>query len=120
MDDAPLITVPSNAKYPLPIAPVLKGVRKDEDMLDKVANLKFMDHDIMDMQSSLSWPGINIYAQRQTPLQEKLGWKHRHGHQVWRKSGYLSCLKFHILDGVTKSMHVSRYFSVVSMGEHFG
>jgi hypothetical protein len=50
MDDAPLIIVPSNGKYPLPIAPVLKGVRKDEDMLDKVANLKFMDHDITNTQ----------------------------------------------------------------------
>jgi hypothetical protein len=50
MDDASLIIVPSNSKYPLPIASVLKGVRKDEDMLDKVANLKFMDHDIMDTQ----------------------------------------------------------------------
>jgi hypothetical protein len=50
MDDASLIIVPSNAKYPLPIAPVPKGVRKDEDMLNKVGNLKFMDHDITDMQ----------------------------------------------------------------------
>jgi hypothetical protein len=50
MDDAPLITVSSNAKYPLPIAPVPKGVRKDEDMLGKVAKLNFMDHDITDMQ----------------------------------------------------------------------
>jgi hypothetical protein len=46
----PPITVPMNAKYPLPIAPVPKGVRKDEDMLGKVANLKFMDHDITDTQ----------------------------------------------------------------------
>jgi hypothetical protein len=46
--DAPPITVPLNAKYPLPKAPVLNGISSDEDMLGKVANLKFMDHDITD------------------------------------------------------------------------
>jgi hypothetical protein len=45
-DDTPPITVLVNAKYPLPIAPVPKGISRDEDMLDKVANLKFMDHNI--------------------------------------------------------------------------
>jgi hypothetical protein len=51
MDDAPLITVPSNAKYSLPITPVSKGVRKDGDMIGKVNNLKFMDHDITDTKN---------------------------------------------------------------------
>jgi hypothetical protein len=42
-----------NAKYPLPIALVLKGVRENEDILDKVANLKFMDHNIKNTQKFL-------------------------------------------------------------------
>jgi hypothetical protein len=52
-DDVPPITVPSNSKYPLPIASVLKWVKKYEDMLGKVANLKFMDHDITNKQRFL-------------------------------------------------------------------
>jgi hypothetical protein len=47
-DDTPPVNVPVNAKYPLPITPVLNDVSSDEDMLGKVANLKFMDHDITD------------------------------------------------------------------------
>jgi len=48
MDDAPSIVVPMNEKYPLPKAPISKGVRQDEDMLGKVVNLEFMDHEITD------------------------------------------------------------------------
>jgi hypothetical protein len=47
-DDAPLINVPMNAKYPLLIAPVMVAISSDEDMIVKIANLKFMDHDITD------------------------------------------------------------------------
>jgi hypothetical protein len=43
-----LINVPANGKYPLSIAPVLTGVSSEEDMLGKISNLKFMDHDITD------------------------------------------------------------------------
>jgi hypothetical protein len=49
-DDTPPINVPVNAKYPLSIAPVPVGVSSDEDMLGKISNLKFMDHDITDTQ----------------------------------------------------------------------
>jgi hypothetical protein len=119
-DVHPRLQYQVNAKYPLPIAPVPKGVSQDKDMLDKVANLKFMDHDITDMQKFPELAGINIYAQRPTLVQEKLGWKHRNGCWAWRKLGYSSCSKFHISDEVTKSMPVSRYFSVASMGGHFG
>jgi len=45
-DDAPLVNILMNSKFPFPILPVPKGISSDEDMLDKVANLKFMDHDI--------------------------------------------------------------------------
>jgi hypothetical protein len=48
MDDAPTINVPSNGKYPVSVAPVPTGVSSDEDMLGKISNLKFMDHDITD------------------------------------------------------------------------
>jgi hypothetical protein len=46
--DTPPIYVLVNSKYPLPIAPIPTDVSSDEDMLGKVANLKFMDHDIND------------------------------------------------------------------------
>jgi hypothetical protein len=49
-DDAPQINLPANAKYPVSVAPVPAGVSSDEDMLGKISNLKFMDHDIMDTQ----------------------------------------------------------------------
>jgi hypothetical protein len=52
-DDAPQINLPANAKYPMPVAPVLVGVSSDEDMLRNISNLKFMDHDIMDTQKFL-------------------------------------------------------------------
>lgn len=48
MDNAPPANVPTNGKYPLSIAPVLTSVSSAEDMLGKIANLKFMDHDITD------------------------------------------------------------------------
>jgi hypothetical protein len=63
-DDTPPVNVPVNAKYPLPIAPVPNEVSSDEDMLGKVANLKFMDHDIIDSQKFPELARINIYAQR--------------------------------------------------------
>jgi hypothetical protein len=47
-DDTPPVNVLLNAKYPFPIAPVSVGISTDIDMLEKVANLKFMDHDIID------------------------------------------------------------------------
>jgi hypothetical protein len=45
-----LIQVPTNGKYPLPIAPVPPGVRIEGEMLGNIAGLKFMDHDITDEQ----------------------------------------------------------------------
>jgi len=39
-----------NEKYPFPIAPVPIIIGSEEDMLEKVSNLKFMDHDITDTQ----------------------------------------------------------------------
>jgi len=47
-ENSPPIIVPGNGKYPLPIAPVLVGVRSEEDMLRNIVGLKFMDHDIAD------------------------------------------------------------------------
>jgi hypothetical protein len=52
-DDAPSVILPVNAKYPLPIKSVPNVVNQYKDMLDKVANLKFMDHDIIDTQKFL-------------------------------------------------------------------
>ena len=49
-DDAPPINVLVNEKYPFPIAPVPIIIGSEEDMLEKVSNLKFMDHDITDTQ----------------------------------------------------------------------
>jgi hypothetical protein len=49
-DGAPPINLPMNEKYPLPIELVLDGLSSDEDMLDKVSNLNFMDHNINDTQ----------------------------------------------------------------------
>jgi hypothetical protein len=46
MDNAPHIHIPTNGKYPLPKMLVPPGVRMEEDMLGKIASLKFMDHDI--------------------------------------------------------------------------
>jgi hypothetical protein len=53
VDYAPQINLPSNAKYPVSVAPILVGVRSNEDMLGKISNLKFMDHDIMDTKKFL-------------------------------------------------------------------
>jgi hypothetical protein len=53
VDHAPQINTPFNAKYSVPVVPVLTGVSKAEDMLKKIANLKFMDHDITDTQKFL-------------------------------------------------------------------
>jgi hypothetical protein len=50
-DDSPPITISMNAKSPLPIVPFLKSIRQYEDMLSKVANLKFMKHDIIKTQN---------------------------------------------------------------------
>jgi hypothetical protein len=48
MDNAPPANVPASGKYSLSIEPVLTSVSSAEDMLGKIANLKFMDHDITD------------------------------------------------------------------------
>jgi hypothetical protein len=69
MDNAPPINLPTNGKYPFPIAPVTVGVSSEEDMFGKIVILKFMDHDITYAQKILdlvrekyihtrSFPGI--------------------------------------------------------------
>jgi hypothetical protein len=44
--DAPYIQLQDNSKYPLLMAPVPDGVSSGEELLRKIANLKYMDHDI--------------------------------------------------------------------------
>jgi hypothetical protein len=48
MDNVPPIHVPSNGKYPVSTILVLLGVRSGGEMLKKVADLKFIDCDIVD------------------------------------------------------------------------
>jgi hypothetical protein len=98
-----------NAKYPLPITPVLKGVRKEEDMLGKVDNLKFMDNDITDTHKFPELARDQYVCTKTDPAA---------GKNLVEAQAWASGLeKFR---GVTKSMHVSRYWSVASMGGNFG
>jgi len=53
LDDAPQINIPSNANYVVPVPPILASVSSDEDMLEKISNLKLMKNDIMDTQKFL-------------------------------------------------------------------
>jgi hypothetical protein len=52
-DDAKSVTLKKDAKYPLVILEILYGVIIDEDMLGKVLQLKYVDHDITDTMKFL-------------------------------------------------------------------
>jgi len=67
MDNAPPVNVPTNGKYPLPIAPVPPGVSSEGEMLGNIVGLKFMDHDNIDAQKFSELARENCLRTRSVP-----------------------------------------------------
>jgi hypothetical protein len=100
MDDAPMIQVPANGKYPLSVAPVLVGVSSEGEMLGNISNLKFMDHDIIDAQKFPELAKEQYFRTRSIPSIGEILLEPHEWVLGLEKEGILNLLEIHILGGV--------------------
>ena len=84
VEDALEVTIPNGAKFPIPLPPIDPHVKEDGELLGYVLALKFIDYNLGDSKTYLSFNRISILRFRgnRGPMQMSLF--------LWNMSRFLS------------------------------
>jgi hypothetical protein len=115
--NAPHVKEPTNAKYPLTTTLVPHGLSTKGFMLDKMAALKFVDHDIIDEQNFPELARDNYFCIRSVPGTREILLETKRWEIGLKKLGIMNLLEVPLFE---HSLEINSYIKLLLRYIHGG